>query len=60
MKTLKIETAKFNDLFLAQNFAARCLKIHMVIMGDDMKYWVVNMATAQRLVKAGYELAESF
>jgi hypothetical protein len=58
--TTKLDALKFNDLFLAQNFAARCKKIHMVIMGDDGMYWVVTMATAQRLVKAGYELAESF
>lgn len=60
MKNNKIEAAKFNSLRLALDFAARCHKVHMVIMGDDMKFWVVTMAVAQRLVKQGYELAETF
>jgi hypothetical protein len=30
----------------------------MVMLGDNNKYWVVCFSDAQKLFKAGYEIAE--
>ena len=49
---------KLSKLESAKRWADNCIKAHMVILGDDGKYWVVSFADAQRLVKQGYELAK--
>lgn len=49
---------KFNTLTAATNFVNRANKIWMIILGDDMLYWVVTPAKAAQLVKQGYELAD--
>ncbi len=49
--------AKFTSLSLAGAYANRCVKAHVVILGDDRRFWVVTMAEAARLLKAGYEVA---
>jgi hypothetical protein len=46
---------KFNTLRYAESFAARCHKAHMIIMGDDMRFWVVTLAQGEKLIRAGYE-----
>jgi hypothetical protein len=49
---------KFTRLGNALSFTDRCPKIHMIILGDDERFWVVTPAHAARLVRQGYELAE--
>ena len=46
---------KFTQLANAQNFVNRARRGMAIFMGDDNQYWVVGMADAQRLEKAGYE-----
>lgn len=54
----KAPAARFHSESLAWSFHDRCLKAHMVILGDAAEYWVVTMAEAERLMKAGYEAAQ--
>lgn len=42
----------------AFRWAEKCIKLHMVVLGDNGKFWVVCFADAQKLVKLGYELAK--
>ena len=54
----RIETIyKFSELSNAISFTERCIKIMMIILGDDEKFWVVTPAHSTRLMKQGYELA---
>ena len=62
MKTYRIgstdvQIAKFSTLGVAESFAARCAKLHMVMLGDDGMYWVVKAADGEKLYKLGYEYA---
>lgn len=41
----------------AFRYASNCIKLHVVILGENCKYWVVCFSDAQKLVKAGFELA---
>lgn len=34
------------------------VKLHIVMLGTDLQYWVVCPADAQRLYKQGFEYAE--
>lgn len=43
---------------MAFNSLKHSLKPQRVILGDDMKFWVVCPADAERLYRAGYEYAE--
>jgi hypothetical protein len=47
---------KFNNVHTAFNYAERCIKGHMVLHGDDGKYWVAVMAVAAQLERMGYEV----
>jgi hypothetical protein len=47
---------KFDSESLARSFSNRTIKMSVIILGDDGKYWVVTMAHSCRLVKAGYEV----
>jgi hypothetical protein len=49
---------KFNTFGRAKGFTDHATKIMMIILGDDMLFWVVTPAHATRLVSQGYELAE--
>ncbi len=49
---------KLSTIEAAQRWANNCIKLHVVLLGDDNKYWVVSFANAQRLVKLGYEIAQ--
>lgn len=49
--------AKFNTYKSAESFSNRTVKASAIILGDDELYWVVNLATMEKLLKAGYELA---
>lgn len=53
----KTPAARFCSESLAWSFCDRCTKTHMVILGEAEQYWVVTMAEAERLMKAGYEAA---
>jgi len=57
MSLTKNAPIKFNSLALANNFANNAIKSMAVMMGDDNRFWVVTMADASRLEKAGYEWA---
>lgn len=54
--TANIHPFKFAELDNAIGFA-RQGKANMIVMGDYGRYWVVTVAEAQRLIRAGYELA---
>ena len=54
---LKNKPFEFSDLRNAQNFANRCNKLHMVVLGDNEKFWVVLPVDYTRLLNAGYEAA---
>jgi len=49
---------KFKSRETAFSFANRCIKPMAVMLGDDEGFWVVTMAEAAALKKAGYEWAE--
>jgi len=55
MKTKKI--FKFTALHTARIFEDHCKKMHNIILGDDLRFWVVCMADFDRMIKAGYEAA---
>lgn len=57
MSLTKSAPIKFTSLSTANSFVNNAIKSMAVMMGDDNKYWVVTMADAQRLDKAGYEWA---
>jgi hypothetical protein len=46
---------KFSKQQIAQDFADRAVKAMMIILGDDMKFWVVTMAEGEHLIRSGYE-----
>ncbi|SNX54868.1 hypothetical protein [Thermoanaerobacterium sp. RBIITD] len=46
---------KFESRELAFSFANRCIKSMAVMLGDDENFWVVTLADAAVLEKAGYE-----
>jgi len=54
--------AEFTSLANARAYAARCIKMHMVVQGDidengeNGRFWVVLPADAERLARAGYEI----
>ncbi len=50
--------SRYSSLAIAKQAKYHSEKSSMIILGDDEKFWVVCMADAQRLVNAGYELAE--
>ena len=50
--------AKFSNYQLAKSFSNRTTKASAIILGDDNKFWVVNLATMETMLKAGYELAK--
>jgi hypothetical protein len=49
---------KFNSLALAEQCCEHTVKMSAIILGDDGKYWVVNMREFGRLLKAGYSRAD--
>jgi hypothetical protein len=63
MKTLSINGRRVSIQFRMGNlgrafaFADGCKRAMFVVMGDDGMFWIVGGADAQRLERAGYELA---
>ena len=53
----KMTIYRFRLSELAFSFADRATKSMLVVLGDDERYWVVTMADAERLIRAGYEAA---
>jgi len=54
---LRYKPDQFTQIESAKRWADRCNKLHSVILGCNGMFWVVCFADAQRLVKAGYEIA---
>lgn len=50
-------TLKYNSLNSALNVASRCKKLMMVVLGDDGLFWLVTPAEAERMQRAGYQIA---
>lgn len=48
--------AKFINLASAQNWRNHSVKLMLIVLGCDEKFWVVSGADGQRLEKAGYEI----
>jgi len=49
---------KFTSLPNAKNFLDRATKPMVIILGDDMRFWVVALGLGEQLMKSGYEAAE--
>jgi hypothetical protein len=54
---LRNKPAEFTNIVNAQSWASKSVKPGMIVLGEEGKFWVVCFSDAQRLVKAGYELA---
>jgi hypothetical protein len=48
---------EFSNSAAAFRWANKCVKLHIVLLGDNGKYWVACFADAQKLSKMGYEIA---
>jgi len=48
---------QFSTLEGANRWANNCMKLHIVMLGDNGKYWVACFADAQKLSEMGYEIA---
>jgi len=57
ISSMNFTAAKFNSLANARSYTDRTVKASMIILGDDMKFWVVTMAVAAKLLAGGYEVA---
>jgi hypothetical protein len=58
MKTTR-NAYKFTNRTTALSFRYdRCTQPMRVILGDDDMFWVVTPADAERLLHAGYEIAD--
>lgn len=49
--------SKFTSLALAKSYASHTVKASAVMLGDDGLFWVVTLATMERLLRAGFECA---
>jgi hypothetical protein len=58
MNSLEIQVTKFSSITNAKSFANRCNKIHLIVLGDDKKFWVAPPRVTEQLVKSGYEYAK--
>ena len=54
---LRNNIGQFSTLDGANRWANNCIKLHIVMLGDNGKYWVACFADAQKLSKMGYEIA---
>ncbi len=52
------QVTKFTSLAVANRYADGCIKLHLVILGDDGYFWVGTPRITEQLVKLGYEYAE--
>ena len=51
------EIAKFIEYQNAVSYANRQNKLHMIVLGDDCRYWVAVPRVTEWLVRNGYEYA---
>lgn len=49
---------QFSNRDASFRWANNCIKLHIVMLGDNGKFWVVCFADAQKLNKMGYEIAK--
>jgi len=49
---------KFTKLGTARSFSNRTIKASGIILGDDHKFWVVNLATLNQMEKDGYTVVK--
>ena len=56
--SLRYNPTQFISREAAFSWANNCIKLHMVVLGDNGKFWVVCFSDAQKLVRLGYELAK--
>jgi hypothetical protein len=54
---LRHEPSRFSNRESAFNYSNRTIKMSLVMLGCDCKFWVVCPADATRLLKQGYEYA---
>jgi hypothetical protein len=53
----KMPIYRFRRYELAASCVDHAVKPMMILLGDDERYWVVTLANAERLLRAGYEVA---
>jgi hypothetical protein len=58
LKGEQIMLGKFLNFGLAKAFSSMTTKMSVIILGDDERFWVVNLAKMEKLLRAGYELAK--
>ena len=64
MKTLKSTLGlrhnidQFHNRENAFSYAYHCIKLHIVMLGDNGMFWVCCFADAQKLSRMGYEIAQ--
>jgi hypothetical protein len=54
---LRNRAAQFSSRASAFSFANHSAKSHVVMLGDNGKFWVLSFADAVKLEKLGYEVA---
>lgn len=52
---LRHKIDEFSTLEGAKRWANNCNKLHLVVLGDNDKFWVVCGSDFQTLIKNGYE-----
>ena len=55
---LRHEPARFTNREYALRFSNNTVKMSMVMLGCDLKFWVVCPSDATKLYKMGYEYAK--
>jgi len=55
---LRNKIDEFSTLEGAKRWANNCNKLHLVVLGDNDKFWVVCGSDFQTLIKNGYEAAK--
>lgn len=64
LKDLKVKLGlrhipdQFSNKEAAIRWADKAEKMHVVMIGDNGKFWVVVLSDASRLMKAGYKRAQ--
>jgi hypothetical protein len=48
----------FKSLNTARHFRNRTINPHAIVLGDDDRFWVVNIAEMERLVRGGHEVTK--
>jgi hypothetical protein len=54
---LKHEPTSFKSLASAKSFASKSEKLHLVLLGPNDTFLVAIFADANKMVKAGFEIA---